>query len=896
MPEESDLIKNYLGFENRLRRLYWKKNPTWYLKFKKFADEKFEEIEGYYGFYFISNYGQVVSFHHKSPRIKRFQLRHGYLSAILNLSICRNCYIHNLVYEAFVGDVKPGYRVIHKNNITTDNYYKNLKLVKLTHSTRVIRDKILDFSLYKRVEAEAPQFKFNTSVVLQFDWEGRYIQEYPSLKAASESTGISIIALSQCLNGKYLSSGGFQWRFPNDPLFKNGIVNIGPVPEYAKTDRKALLKFDLEGKFLKEYSSVFEACIEHGLQHSNIAKCIQGKIKSCGGFQWKYKNDPRFDNGVKAIEPVVYLDYNKKEPVLQFDLEGKFLKKFDSTAQAASELNVPIRYLTNCLKGNDLAYRGFQWRYQMDLPGNMQEGTPNIESVKNKVIKRFASIYQFSFTGKFIREYPSVKEAANKIGIKSSNIRACLLGERKTSGGFQWRASDDHAFKEGIHQLEPVRYNYITAYQPVMQFDKEGNFVKEYDTAREAAKETRISLPMIRLCLKGVICSSGGFQWKKKEEVSSICLKKGEYKISPYPYGKKNKSQKETREILQFDLEGKFIKKYNSIVSAAQIVGNSPSTISGSLRDPKTAAYGFQWRYADNPEFKNKIVDIDPFVKRRSRKPLPVVQFHLNGKFIREYSSVTQARKITGVTNRAIIKCAEKEKPVGGGFHWRYRSDPIFKEGIRDIPPVQLKVKVKPVLQFDLLGNFLAEYPTPANAVAAVGVCRNSLFECLRGKARTACKCQWRWKSDPIFCNGIVNIGKVEKVDRYNHTPVLQFDREGKFIRQYPNINEAAKDLGIHSDLIRRNFKRETKTAGGYQWRTIHDPLFKNGITDIAPAKISGNPKSRPVVQLDLENNPIREFPSIHRAAIKLGISPLGIADCAKGKQKTCAGFKWKFK
>jgi hypothetical protein len=46
MYEESDFIKNYKRFEKRLKNLYWKKNPDWYMEFKKFADEKFEEIDG----------------------------------------------------------------------------------------------------------------------------------------------------------------------------------------------------------------------------------------------------------------------------------------------------------------------------------------------------------------------------------------------------------------------------------------------------------------------------------------------------------------------------------------------------------------------------------------------------------------------------------------------------------------------------------------------------------------------------------------------------------------------------------------------------------------------------------------------------------------------------------
>jgi hypothetical protein len=887
MYEQTDFINNYLKYEKQLKNLYWKKNPDWYMEFRKFADEKFEEIDGYYGFYFISNYGQLISFHWKFPRLKRYQFTNGFFSVSLNLSGSSHFYIHNLVYKTFVGPIRSGHRVIHKNRIITDNYYKNLKMVKLSPSTKVIREKFFDFSLYHRVEAEAPPGNHATAAILQFDWEGKYIREYPSIKSASVSTGICDDSLIECMKGEYQTAGGFrwrykrdmnvkagldigpvkyspnirlravvqfdldgnfvmeystiaqavlfldanssdicqcaagvyktaagfQWRYRDDPLFKNGIVNIGPAPEYVSPYRKAVLQFDLEGKFIKEYPSVREASREIGINEGNISTCILGKIKSCGGFQWKYKGDPRFDNGVKDIEPAAYPDYHKVEPVLQFDMEGKFIKKFESAAQAAREFNVTIFSIYGCLRGKSNTCAGFQWRYQRDL-GENQGGAPSIEPNKNKIMKRYTSIFQFSLQGDFIREYPSVRGASKKLGIIYSNINACLCGTIKTAGGFQWRSGDDPMFKAGIISLGPVRYPHTIAYQPILQFDQKGNLIKEYDTARQAAKETGISPRSIRLCLKGKTRIAGGFQWKEKKESG----------------GKKG------------------------------------------------------------------IVDIEPAGKRRKPRPRTVIQFHVSGKFIREYPSISEAAKKSGISRKVISNCANKKKSSGDEFQWRYRSDPIFKEGICDIPAAGMKVIVKPVLQFDLMGNFIAEYPSPENARDAVKVSRCSLSECLRGRIRTCRKYQWRWKSDPIFRNGIVNIDPVAKIDQYNHTPILQFDREGKFIRQYVNIKEAAKALGVTIELIRGSFKGAAKTGAGYQWRTIHDPLFKNGITNLAPVKVSVNPKTRPLVQLDLENKPIREFSSISQAARETRIHISRISACAKGDLKTAGGFIWKFK
>ena len=53
-------------------------------------------------------------------------------------------------------------------------------------------------------------------------------------------------------------------------------------------------------------------------------------------------------------------------------------------------------------------------------------------------------ILQYSKTGEFIAEYPSIWEAERKTGCHSSNICNCCKGKYKYSGGYVWK------YKEGI--------------------------------------------------------------------------------------------------------------------------------------------------------------------------------------------------------------------------------------------------------------------------------------------------------------------------------------------------------------------------------------------------------------------------------------------------------------
>ena len=53
---------------------------------------------------------------------------------------------------------------------------------------------------------------------------------------------------------------------------------------------KKVLQYDLEGNFIKEYSSLKEANKLNNMKSiGNISKCCKGKYKTAGGYIWRYK-------------------------------------------------------------------------------------------------------------------------------------------------------------------------------------------------------------------------------------------------------------------------------------------------------------------------------------------------------------------------------------------------------------------------------------------------------------------------------------------------------------------------------------------------------------------------------------------------------------------------------
>lgn len=54
--------------------------------------------------------------------------------------------------------------------------------------------------------------------------------------------------------------------------------------------------------------------------------------------------------------------------------------------------------------------------------------------------------------------------------------------------------------------------------KPVSQFDLQGNFIKDWDSATIAAKELNLQFTGISMCCRGKLNKCGGFIWKFKQE------------------------------------------------------------------------------------------------------------------------------------------------------------------------------------------------------------------------------------------------------------------------------------------------------------------------------------------------------------------------------------------
>lgn len=147
--------------------------------------------------------------------------------------------------------------------------------------------------------------------------------------------------------------------------------------------------------------------------------------------------------------------------------------------------------------------------------------------------------------------------------------------------------------------------------------------------------------------------------------------------------------------------------------------------------------------------------------------------------------------------------------------------------------------------------------------------------------------------STTTYCSRLRNIGvsdeeiaqrKLQHLIETNGTPVHQYSLDGKYIRSFPSMNQAARETGIGH--INDAASGERYAAGGYLWSTKKAENI--GRCDSRSLSIL-----KPVLQFTTSWQFIKEYKSAKAAETALGISNVGRA-CKKGQN--AGGYKWTYK
>lgn len=118
----------------------------------------------------------------------------------------------------------------------------------------------------------------------------------------------------------------------------------------------------------------------------------------------------------------------------------------------------------------------------------------------------------------------------------------------------------------------------------------------------------------------------------------------------------------------------------------------------------------------------------------------------------------------------------------------------------------------KPVLQYDIHGNFIREYPM----LSAVSNFESiNIGKCCKGEISSAYGYIWKYKESdeyPLIIKAPVNWHKA-------NIPIIQCNLNGEIIKEYNSATEASKITGIGRKSITNCLGGWSNTGGGYIWK-----------------------------------------------------------------------------
>jgi hypothetical protein len=136
----------------------------------------------------------------------------------------------------------------------------------------------------------------------------------------------------------------------------------------------------------------------------------------------KIINHPNFIN-----RRIVNSSWKLKKVILQYDLDGNFIKEWDCGAR-----NMPNEYKNaggNCRSKNGTLY-GFQWRYK-----ESEDYPKQIGKFENDMWQK---VIQKDLNGNIIKIWDNQTEAANSVGCSVQLISQHIKGLNKKAKGFLW--------------------------------------------------------------------------------------------------------------------------------------------------------------------------------------------------------------------------------------------------------------------------------------------------------------------------------------------------------------------------------------------------------------------------------------------------------------------------
>lgn len=178
---------------------------------------------------------------------------------------------------------------------------------------------------------------------------------------------------------------------------------------------------------------------------------------------------------------------------------------------------------------------------------------------------------------------------ANPLNLPMANHKTGIRDDNRISN-IEWSDNSNNQLQSYLQLRKPSRAMkdkkgaLSPNSQKVFQCDENWVIIKEWDSIADAARFFNINASAISFaCKKGT--ESTGYYWKYSGVNKNLGRRKGAVG------GRKT--------IIQYDLNGNFIREWESAAKAAKSLGGFGTLIAKVCRGKSNTSYGFKWGYKD---------------------------------------------------------------------------------------------------------------------------------------------------------------------------------------------------------------------------------------------------------------------------------------------------------
>ena len=185
-----------------------------------------------------------------------------------------------------------------------------------------------------------------------------------------------------------------------------------------------------------------------------------------------------------------------------------------------------------------------------------------------------------------------------------------------------------------------------------------------------------------------------------------------------------------TKKVYQYSCEGFFLKEFSSLTEAGHSIGKSIQGISDVLHGRKKASYGYIWSF----EKRDRI----PPESYTLNKEKPVYAYSLEGDFVKEFSSITEASKAVNGNRSDIKKAIKKQIRYSKGYQWSF-------EKIDKMPSLKTGRNggIRVIQKDKDTNEIIAIFESQSEASRLTNSSKSGIEKCCRGKQKTCNGFKW---------------------------------------------------------------------------------------------------------------------------------------------------------